>query len=217
MMEKTLSTDQLIADLSTDLPPRTAPKAVFSAAFRDAHLYALFALALSAVIGFREDIALKIHDPRFIGEMVYVLILYGFSLLSVAVLSVPDGAGRLWLCRIPYLMAFLFVAAVLFMAADGALPLHFPLAAEGIKCVIGNVLIGGLPLALMTWRARRGASTRPYALAAMSALTLMSLCYMGLRLLCVSDDPGHILFFHVMPAAAAGAVLGVIARRIYAW
>jgi len=136
-------------------------------------------------------------------------------MIAVAWLAVPDMRGQGWIAALPLTLAAVLCAWLLTRVHSEGL--HMPPHLKWIHCAGDGILMGFIPAAALVFLAKRGATARPYLEALLSALAVAAFGWAGLRITCVADAVGHALVYHFMPFAAAGAVMGALARRLYRW
>lgn len=165
-------------------------------------------------IGLRPDLPEKWGSMFFVTGIFSALGLYITSAIAAAWLCRPDTHGRTWLPLIPIGFAG-FLASVTFVQAlqQG---LHFPLP-HWDHCFTDGTLMSSIPAAALMFMTMNGHTTRPRMMATMVILAVIALSYIGLRFTCMMDTVGHSFFYHIFPATIFGAVIGMLARRLFRW
>lgn len=164
-------------------------------------------------MGIRGDIVDAMRDSSFVFEMVLMTALAVTALFATFWLRIPDMRGKTWILPVPFTLFGVYIVwAGIHMIHDRMMP-HMHVH----HCMVDGILITALPALAMFGMVLRGCTTRPMMMAVMNALAILSIAYIALRLTCVSDDLGHIIFTHLLPFIVIGAVLGVLARKLYRW
>ncbi len=175
---------------------------------------ALYLTALLLIVGMRHDLSEKIYDLRFLFEIG----LMGFIGLSAAICSVylcvPDMRGRNWMISLPFsgLALFTIWNIVHITSDDLVMPkLHMD------HCMGEGAFMSVIPLAILFFLVRKGATTRPIMMAVMNIISVTSIAYIGLRFTCAMDTVGHATVSHILPYALVGVLLAAAARKLYKW
>ncbi|MBI4030750.1 MAG: DUF1109 family protein [Proteobacteria bacterium] len=177
-------------------------------------LVAAWIAAAVLFIGIRHDIFEKIAEGTYLFELILSLGVVGTAMAAAAWLAVPDIREQGWILTPPLtLMLVLFLWILVRTYGEG---FHLP-SVEWSGCAVDGMLMGFVPVAALIVLTKRGASTHPYLESLMIVMAVMALGWVGLRITCASDDLGHCFFFHFMPFAVAGAVMGALARHLYRW
>ena len=134
--------------------------------------------------------------------------------LCAAFLCVPDMRGQKWLISVPF--TFLAVFLLWIGLRSWVEGVDMPAIHMG-HCMSDGFWMAGIPAAIMVFLSTRGATTRPYLSALMVTLAITAFGYIGLRATCMMDTVGHATIYHLIPFTVFGAVLGLIARRLYKW
>ena len=206
--------DKFIDGLADDLAPvkplahplvRIAPLFVVAAAY---------VVGVSYFIGLRSDIGDKFTDPSWMLET----FLMGFISISAAIassfLSVPDMRGAKWVVAPPLTTLAIFVVWNIFRAISEGLHMpniHFD------HCMGEGMFMAAVPMTMLIFMIKRGATTRPRITCFMNILTASSLGYIGLRFTCSLDTVGHATVSHLIPYVVIGAFLGAAAKKLYKW
>ena len=164
--------------------------------------------------GLRHDWAEVMRETGFVFEMAMSLLIWISAIIAAAWLCVPDMRGQNWLKTVPYTLISVFTLWVIIRGyTEGThfQPFHFE------HCVEHGLLVASIPLILVIFMARQGATTQPYHMAVMNGLVIASIGWLTLRLSCSMDDVGHGLFFHFLPLFVCGVIVGVFARKLFRW
>lgn len=206
--------DKLIDGLADDLKPMKR----MGCAIRRALPYLIFSViylgALVHFVGIRGDIDEKITDTAFLLENT----LMGLALISAAFCSsflcVPDMRGQKWLIALPITSVSIFALWSIIRAwSEG---LHMP-HLHIDHCMGEGLFMASIPLSMVVFMMRTGATTQPRLSALMNVIYAGGLAYVGLRLTCSMDTVGHATVSHLIPYLIIGAILGLSARKLYKW
>jgi len=170
--------------------------------------------ALVYFVGVRHDILNKFSDPSFLIEnalMVFILVTAG---LSSSFLSVPDMRGQKWLIALPFTGIGVFCVWSLIRAYTEGL--HMP-QLHLDHCMGEGVFMAVVPLTMVLFMMKKGATTRPRLTALMNLVFAAGLGYVGLRFTCMMDTVGHATISHLLPYLAIGTLMGMAAKKLYKW
>lgn len=175
----------------------------------------LFSVILvGAFLGFRMDLDEKVLEPMFLTELSLLFLLSASAAYASAWLSLPDGAEKSKIIIVPYLT----VAAAAMIVLSEIFQHGFELKNFSFHhCMMDAMMMGAVPVFLMIWMMRQGATTRPVLSALTNMIAAGGIGYIGLRITCGSDAIGHMCAYHIMPFVLGGLVLGLIARKLYHW
>lgn len=163
--------------------------------------------------GLRGDIGTIMRDPVFAFEMVLMIALAVSALVASFWMRIPDMRDKTWILPIPFTLFGVYCAwAVIYMINARSMP---PMHVH--HCMVDGFVITAVPAILMFLMVARGCTTRPIMMASMNALAITAIGYIALRLTCVSDDIGHIIFTHLLPFIVVGGGVGMLARTLYRW
>lgn len=164
--------------------------------------------------GLRPDWADVMRETGFVFEITLAFLIWLSSVIAAAWLCVPDMRGKQWLKMIPYTLTFTMALWVVVRGlTEGAdfFPAHW------CHCVEHGLVLASVPLVLVIFMGRKGATTQPYHMAVMNALMASSLGWMTLRMSCPMDDVGHGFLFQFLPLLILGTLVGIFARRLFRW
>jgi hypothetical protein len=206
--------DKLIGDLCAGLSP---VKPLHHPLLR-VLLYMFLTVAYVGVTvhlyGLRMDWADKLHDLYFVFETLLALSIWVTAILSAAWLCVPDMRGQGWMKVVPVTLAVVMLVWTFLRATFEGIAL-FPI--HWVHCFKDGCVMGFIPFVLVVLMARRGATCRPYWMAAMNALSVTMAGWVGLRLTCSMNDMGHGFIYHFIPYMVFGVIIGLLARRLFRW
>ena len=208
------NTDSLISNLCSDLKPchkmrhpllRIGPWLFF--AF-------LYVLVTVGVQGYRFDLSERLVDSNYVFEIFLVTLMSVSAACSAVWLCIPDMRGQRWILSIPITLFSCFVFLTLSRMVLGGFEIP---VWEWCFCYESAVLYGVLPAFAIVFLSKKGKTTHPYLLAFMVSVAVGGLGYLGLRLVCPSEDIGHLVIKHVLPYFLFGVVAALIGRHIYRW
>lgn len=207
--------DSLISSLSDDLgevKKTTHPLMYMVPWIAIASFFAV--LVVKDVVGIRNDVLIKLHEPTFLFDIMIIGALGIFAAISSAYLMVPDMRGKKWLIPVTFTIAIIFVLWTLVkILTEG---LHMPQFMID-HCMEEGLFMAFIPMTALIFFVRGGATTHPYLMALMNVFSSASIAYIGLRFTCPMDTVGHSTVMHLVPYITVGALLGFGARRLYKW
>lgn len=206
--------DDMIKQLSGELKPVCCLGNPYLRAMKWLSVGLISVVIIGAILGFRGDLGTKMMSPGFELEIIVALLLAVSSAIAASWLSVPDGAEKKQVVIMPYiLVAF---AGLLFARETFHHGIDLP-EFKLTTCMLNGLIMGLIPVALMVYLMKCGASTRPVLMTLVSMIASGSIGYIGLRLICHSDAIGHVCLYHVVPFVVIGLILGLLARRLFRW
>lgn len=207
--------DALIDSLSEDLKETKPMKHPLARMFPLLLVSFTYAVAVVVMLGLRDDwMNIMFDDILFTFEFVLSLCIFVSAGLTLGWTAIPDMGGKRWLPAIPITLTgvFMFWAALrLLFAEEGALYFHLN------HCSLDGVFMLILPVAVLTFFSRQGATTCPLLMAGLTVLSFSGLAWAGLRMTCGADNFSHAFLMHFVPFLALGIVFGVFARKIFRW
>lgn len=174
----------------------------------------IYGAAMVYLIGLRPDLPEKWESLFFVTEILSALGLYITAGLATSWLCRPDTHGCPWLPYVPIGFAVFLTAITALQAVQQGL--NFPMP-HWNHCFTDGTLMSTVPAAALIFITMHGHTTRPRMMAFMVILAVMALSYLGLRFTCMMDTVGHSFFYHIFPATIFGAVIGMLARRLFRW
>lgn len=175
---------------------------------------AIYVAALVHFVGVRMDIEDKFADPAFLIENALMIIALVSAALCSSFLCVPDMRGHKWMIALPIGSVSIFALWSVIRAWSEGLHmphLHFD------HCMGEGLFMAAVPLTMVLFMMRRGATTHPRLSALMNLIFAAGLAYVGLRFTCNMDTVGHATVMHLFPYLFVGALLGLGARKLYKW
>lgn len=207
-------TDALIDSLCADLKPCCKLRHPFWRGLPWVMLAFLYVIGTVYLQGFRLDIATQIAKPDFAFELALVLVMAVMAAFCAVWLCVPDIRGQTWIVSIPFTLFFAFC---LLMGLRAGLDGFVMPEINWCFCYKSSILYGIIPALTIFIVSMKGCTTHPNLLAFMVSLAVGGLGYVGLRLVCLTEDIGHILIIHTLPYIVFGLLAALLARRIYRW
>ncbi len=208
------NTETLIDDLTEGLQPRKRLAHPFVRVLPWVFLALAYMTGVVNYLGIRPDLASKFKDGAFLFEIGAMSAVSFSAVLASAWLCVPDMRGVKWLVAVPLTLlgAFLFWCGVRAYTDGFIMPeLHWD------HCFNDAALMGFVPAAAVIFMSTKGATTRPFLMGVMNALSVGALGYVGLRFTCIMDTVGHAGVYHLLPFIAFGVLLGAGARFVFRW
>jgi hypothetical protein len=206
--------DDLIGKLSEDLEPvKPLPHPLLQAVPYTIIAFGYMA-ATAYFVGIRPDLADKLGDAAFMVEIFLMGFLSLTAIITAIYLTIPDMRGDKWLIAVPFtiLGAFMTWIAIRSYTEGVYMPkLHMD------HCMGEGGYMTIIPLAVLFFLTKRGATTRPYLSSVMTILSVAGLGYVGLRFTCMMDTVGHATIGHMIPYIVIGSLLGMGAKKIYKW
>jgi len=212
-----MKTDQLIARLAADAPPRRpSPALVLALAGAAACLCAAGAMLLT--IGPRPDIATAAGTWRFDMKLVVTLTLAATAFLLLRRAIYPEGLERAPLWSMLAAPAMLLAAAGLELALVPAA--NWSVKAVGTNwwhCLTLVPAFGILPLAIGLWAIRQGAPTRPALSGFLAGLFAGGVAAGAYAANCPDDSPLFVLAWYPIGILGLGIAGALAGRRVLRW
>ncbi len=207
-------TDALIDSLCAELKPCCKLRHPFWRGLGWVSLAFLYVIGSVYAQGFRLDIATQMGSADFVFELALVTAMSVSAAFCAVWLCVPDMRGQTWLVSIPFTLFFAFCLLLGLRASLGGFVMP---EINWCFCYKSSILYGLIPALTIFIVSMKGRTTHPNLLAFMVSLAVGGLGYVGLRLVCWSEDIGHILIIHALPYILFGLLAALLARRIYRW
>lgn len=207
-------TDALIQTLCADLKPCKKLGHPFWRGLPWVLLAFAYVVGTVALQGFRIDISAQMAKADFVFELALVALMSVSAAFSCTWLCVPDARGQSWIRSVPLTLFFVFSLLLglrMFLGGFVMPEIHW------CFCYKSSILYGMIPALAIFVISSKGKTTHPNLLALMASLAVGGMGYFGLRLVCLSEDIGHILIIHTLPYVLFGFLASVLARRIYRW
>ncbi|WP_027389468.1 NrsF family protein [Chrysiogenes arsenatis] len=211
-----MRTDDLIAQLAAAgaRPPLPSPAKTITYWVGGLGLYFLVLIFWH---GARPDLAEKLQQTLFWGELTIMLAITTSALWVAGWLALPDGVDSRWKRLLPLLPLILLAGTLLYATtAPDALSLSECLRNHHFDCLARVLLYAILPALWMTVAIRRGAPTKPRWAGAMIGLAATSGGYILLRITEASDDPTQLIVWHFFPVILLTLLGGAFGRSLFA-
>ncbi len=211
-----MKTEQLILQLSTEAKPTVA--------FMPVKSWLLWSLAPMTVMILRFFLwqtqspnLTKNFDLAFLQETILLGLLFGLVPYLTFKQSVPGFKNS----KLMFLTGFLFSGWIILLIlratrADMAdtQSAHF---SEGLACSYEILQMALVPLAVLFFILRRGASVHPLRSGIMAATSATMMGTLVLQVICQSPSPVHILAYHVGAVLAISLLGAFLGLRILRW
>ena len=208
------NTEGLIASLSDDLSEVKPMSHPIRRVVLWAVLTALYTLLMVALFVIRPDFSIKLHDPNYVFELMHIIAISISAMFCSSWLCVPDMRGQKWMLAVPTTLFAVFTLQIILRTT---MEIHDVPRLYLHHCVTDSVVFGIIPLCMILFLSIKGKTTHPFAMSFMNALAVGSMGYFGLRVVCMSDEIGHLYAYHLLPYILFGFVISMVGRRIYRW
>lgn len=207
--------DDLIVNLTNELKPVKPMACPSKRIIPWIAVSIIFVAGCVLSMGTRHDISTLFTNQIFLFEMILMTFTFIGAAFSSSYLSVPDMKGKKWLIPTTLTAAGIFSlwSAIRFFIEDGGgLP-----RLEFDHCFGEGAFIAIVPVAMLIFMLKQGATTRPYMMMGMNILAIAALGFVALRFTCPIDTVASATLSHLLPYIALGGALGFLARRLYKW
>lgn len=212
-----MKTEELIVSLAQEKPIISKMEKPINW-FLKVMIFVVLYYALSqALIGFRNDLPIKINQPIFVIElflMAYVL----FSLLAASLLmAYPDSYQKNNFVKIanfsPIILVIFYASSPLWQSLeDIAID-----SSHKIECAICIVVLSIIPTLFLFYQLRKGATLSPIKAGIISSISASMIACIALRLAEVNDQISHLIIWHYLPILVISAVGALIGSKIFRW
>jgi hypothetical protein len=210
-----LNTQNLISDLTKDLTP---VKPMPSTLRRTALILILMSIGAGIVFFFfsrRHDLAEVVTQKQFIVGGVALLIGWISASYSLSLLQLPTLHNRK---SFFWGLSAVCLLACFYLEKGVASPNFVDGFHGGLNCSIDILFLSLIPLALLFTVVRRSAPTKFIYTGINIALCCASLGALLLQFSCPSNDPAHLLLWHlILPLTSLVAVGALVATKILKW
>ena len=207
-----MNTDQLIDKLAAEGAQKPLPHPIKQILFWT--LGALVYLAAFCLfLGFRDDIAVKLAEPLYIAELILMSLAALSAACAAVYLSRPDCGQMPWIKYVPFGFVVLW-AAVAFLGFKnfGGLQIVDIANQYNIDCPLTIFLFSLPPGIVMFLLIRKGAPMQLCWAGIMATLSVTAFAYVGMRLVEMTDNPVHLLFWHALPVMIM-SIAGMLAGK----
>ncbi len=207
-----MNTDQLIDKLVAEGAPKPLPHPIKQILY-----WALGALVYLAAFclffGFRDDIAVKLAEPLYIAELVLMSLAALSAACAAVYLSRPDCGQMPWIKYVPFGFVVLWAAVAFLGFRDfGGLQIADIANQYNIDCPLTIFLFSLPPGIAMFILIRKGAPMQLCWAGIMATLSVTAFAYVGMRLVEMTDNPVHLLFWHALPVMIM-SIAGMLAGK----
>jgi hypothetical protein len=203
-----VDSDELVRSLVADLAPVRRLRSAGSRATLWAVL-AVSCVGLAAyAVGARSDLADKLRDPAYLAKSVALLLVFAGGARCAFQLSIPGGERSPRARTIPVIG---LVVWVLLIASRWSPAASAPTAGadswvHGLPCVLRMVGLGLVPGLAILVMLRRAAPREPGWTGWFAFVAVTAVAILGTQMICMTDEPGHVLWWHVVPVLISAAV-----------
>lgn len=211
-----MNSDELVRSLVADLKPIRRTWSVDSRVAVWATLAVLFVCIGSYALGARPDLARKLRDPAYLAESAALLLLFVSSARNAFHLSIP-GVERSPLARtVPILQLLAWALLIAHRWSPGASdPLPGAVSwMGGLPCVGRMLGLGLMPAFAIVFTLRKAAPLERAWIGFFAVLSVSALAILGTQMVCMKDEPRHLLLWHVASVLMA-ALAGVGTGRLF--
>jgi hypothetical protein len=209
-----MRTEQLIADLTRDVAPVQPLGRPWRRTLVWATSASLYLTLLIAAMSPRDDLGLRMTDPRFILEQLAAL-LTGITAAAAAFATAIPGYRR-DVVLVPLAFLALWIALVGVGVAQDARAGRMVFGGDW-QCIATVFAGAALPAAMMANMMRRGAPVRPHATAALGVLAAAGLGNLGACLFHPHSSNLIVLVWHCGLVIGLALVAGLCGRALLPW
>jgi hypothetical protein len=211
-----MNTDNLIASLTKDLAP---VKPLPHVGWR--MLYLLGAMIFGAGIIFaffsiRPNLRDVVIEKQFIAGAFIMLVSWISSTYALALRQLPTFTSRKYFI---WGLSGICVLACCYLMR-GVIDPSFSqgLAVGGVKCSVDIILMSTIPFILLFLVLKKSAPINPMYSGVNVGFCCFTLALFLLQFSCPSNNPGHLLIWHVVAPFSVAAILGgVLGRKLLNW
>jgi hypothetical protein len=238
--KKQISTETLIHSLSQETEKPILRLNLKHFLFKNLVFFLGFALILQSILGYRFDLAEKLHQINFTLEILFLLGLMLSSMIAAGFYMYPDVYQQYYIKYLPHFfwVALLALIAINFFTQDqknlmmdahlhmnqltgtenfSIFAANAPENSHGIECLICIVLSAFLPFLVFAKELKKGATVHARQTSLMLALTAFSVSCLTLRLAEVTDDSMHLVMWHYLPSLFFCLISALFGRSLFKW
>lgn len=211
-----MDTKQLIDQLVIEGAQRPLPSPMRQTSVWLAGTF-VYVTILTLFNGVRSDIADKLTNPRFVLELLLLLVIASSAALAAFCLSRPDAHQKPWLRFVPIGLTLLWAAST-FAATPvfNVTAILQSFTAGQFDCP-WNILMLSVPPGIVIFLImRKGATIRCCWAGGMAALGATALGYLWMRIIEQNDNLAHLITWHAVPIllmCIVGMMAGQMALR----
>lgn len=216
-----MDTNELVSKLVDELKPvKQLPSAKCCSVYWGGMAAFLVVGAVIVLGGVRPDFLEIIRRPVFLFENIAMLVA-GLLAASVAFqLRVPQAVITRPIKGLLTAATAIWIFEVIrcyLNASDLASEARLDFAHYIHDCLIDLTLMMAIPAAFMFFMLKKGATTQALWAGYAALLATASFAALGMRYLCASDDPAHLLVWHFLPVVVYAAIGSLIGRTLLRW
>ena len=160
------------------------------------------------------NLVARLAHPAYFIEIVF----FGTAAIICAALALKSAIpGRILSAKEVTMAASLAMAGTIVLIMARQIVTSDPLgdfARNGWRCAVSTVLLGALPWLGLWWLVKRGASMSGWLSGLLAGAGALLFSFMVMRIMCPSDEPLHLLIWHLFPALT---VIGLSALAGIRW
>ena len=176
------------------------------------------ALALFSAKGLRPDLGEAMTTLRFGLKFALTGLTAFVALMAVRDLRHPGSSGERWL---PWLVlpAGLLAAAVVgdLVVVPRSLWDTRLVGSNSLVCLVAVPAIGAVPLAILLWAVRKGATTRPLLAGASCGLAAAAVAAFFYAAHCTDDSPLFVAVWYPLAASILVVAGALLSLRVLRW
>ena len=142
----------------------------------------------------------RLAHPTYVIEIVF----FATAAIICAALALNSAIpGRIVSAKEVTMAASLAMAGTIVLIIAQPITTSDPLgdfAQNGWRCTVSTVLLGALPWLGLWWLVKRGASMSGWLSGLFAGAGALLFSFAVMRILCPSDEPLHLLIWHLLPA-----------------
>jgi hypothetical protein len=210
-----MTNEELIAQLSADLPDGKRHTSMVRLALRWLLLALAYVALLLTFTDMRSDIAQAVQQVTFWLEVGALLAVVLSTWLSVAVLGYPDLLQRRTFIYLPFVSLLLFSISLILIALSP--PAVLEPSAHSWRCCWEMLLVGVAPALWVLFVLRTLASTHPGLAGWTLVLHGLAIGALWLRLAESTNSLAHVLTWHYLPMLLVSLCGLWLGRRWLRW
>ncbi len=211
-MQNSNKTDALIDRLTQageEVRPMPAPGLLLTGWLA---MIVLYFMSFFMIGGFREDVALRLSETPYLGEIILGLLAIIASSRAATFEAYPGESPRSrWLYYLPFAVFTGYIAIRLVMQLR-----TLGMDEHGMQCTVDICLFAMLPAIGLFFMLARGLFLWPMRASFSAAIAASTASYLVMRLEEANEDPGHLLLFHFLPMLAMTLLLGLLGNILLA-
>jgi len=212
-----MDTDQLIQKMISEGTKKPLPHPM-----RQTMLWLIGTLLYLSILGvhngLRADIDVKLYDPFYLCEIVFLFGIGISSALAAFCLSRPDAHQKPWIKYVAFALILPWIISA-FAGASGEITLanlFHSMTLGQFDCPWHIALFSVPPGIAIFLIVRMGATIQCCWAGSMATLSVTAFGYMLMRLIEQNDNPAHLIVWHALPImlmCMAGMMIGKFALK----